>query len=107
MERTGSEPDVVGYDHGSTVIFYNYSPESPEGSVMVMADPMDFEMVGKTEYLELQNLDKFDTKNSSWVKTPRDISDLDGALLGDQRYNTMLFYHIVANSQYAVSGFRG
>ena len=107
MERSGSEPEVVGYDHGSTVIFYDYSPESPEGSVMVTADPMGFEMVDKTEYLEHQNLDKLNTKTSSWVKMPRNIRDLGGAMFGDRRYNTMLFNHIVANSHYAVNGFRG
>ena len=129
MERTGGEPDVVGQDEKTGVyIFYDCSAESPAGrrnfcydrralesrkehkpenSAVDMADAMGIEILTEEQYRELQKLGEFDTKTSSWVKTPVEIRDLGGALFCDRRYNTVFVYHNGAESYYAARGFRG
>lgn len=129
MERTGGEPDVVGHDKktGQT-IFYDCSAESPKGrrslcydrqalnsrkehkpknSAMDMASGMGIEMLTEEQYRELQKLGVFDTKTSSWVKTPPDIRKLGGALFCDRRYGHVFVYHNGAESYYGARGFRG
>jgi len=129
MERTGGEPDVVGHDQktGET-IFYDCSAESPKGRRSVcydregqesrkehkpennaidMAAAMGIALLTEAEYRALQQLGEFDTKTSSWVKTPSDIRKLGGALFADRRYNTVFVYHNSAPSYYAARGFRG
>ncbi len=129
MERTGGEPDVVGYDSMTgEYIFYDCSAESPKGrrnvcydrealesrkehkpenSAMNMAVAMGIEILREEQYRELQQLGNFDTKTSSWVKTPADIRKLGGAIFCDRRYNTVFLYHNGAESYYGVRGFRG
>ena len=129
MERTGGEPDVVGYDKKTgEYIFYDCSAESPEGrrnicydrdalearkehkpgnSAVDMAAAMGIELLTEEQYRELQKLGNFDTKTSSWVITPADIRKLGGALFADCRYNTVFVYHSSAPSYYSVRGFRG
>jgi hypothetical protein len=129
MERTGGEPDVVGYDEKTgEFIFYDCSAESPKGRRSVcydrealesrkaykpedtaidMATYMGIELLTEEEYRELQKLGKFDTKTSSWVKTPSDIRKLGGAIFCDRRYETVFMYHNGADSYYAARGFRG
>ncbi|MEG2101828.1 MAG: DUF4256 domain-containing protein [Flavobacterium sp.] len=129
MERTEGEPDVVGYDSKTgEYIFYDCSPESPKGrrsicydhealekrkehkpkdSAINMADEMGIQILNEQEYKELQKLGKFDTKTSSWIKTPADIRKLGGAVFSDFRYNTVFVYHNGADSYYAARGFRG
>lgn len=129
MERTGGEPDVVGYDKKSDVfIFYDCSEESPKGrrsicydrealesrkehkpkdSAMGMAAAMGIELLTEEQYRELQKLAEFDTKTSSWVKTPSNIRELGGALFCDRRFGTIFLYHNGAESYYAARGFRG
>ena len=129
MERTGGEPDVVGYDRkAGEYIFYDCSAESPKGrrsfcydrealesrkenkpenSAIAMAHAMGVELLTEAEYRELQKLEQFDTKTSSWVKTPAEIRKLGGALFCDRRYNTVFLYHNGAESYYAARGFRG
>src|SRR5215469_12479719 len=129
MERTGGEPDVVG-DHKETgeYIFYDCSTESPKGrrsvcydrealearkehkpkdSAVGMATAMGIELLTEEQYRELQNLGEFDTKTSSWVKTPSRIRKLGGALFCDRRFDTVFVYHNGAESYYAGRGFRG
>jgi hypothetical protein len=129
MERTGGEPDVVGYDEETgEYVFYDCSAESPKGRRSVcydrealesrkehkpennaidMAAAMGIELLTEEQYRELQKLGNFDTKTSSWVKTPSDIRKLGGALFADRRYNTVFVYHNSAPSYYAARGFRG
>jgi Protein of unknown function (DUF4256) len=129
MERTGGEPDVVGHDKKtSEYIFYDCSPESPKGRRSVcydrealesrkehkpkdnaidMAAAIGIELLTEEQYRELQKLGNFDSKTSSWVKTPADIRKLGGALFCDRRYDTVFVYHNGAESYYAARGFRG
>ena len=129
MERTGGEPDVVGYDKKTgEYIFYDCSAESPTGrrsvcydgealesrkenkpktSAMDMAAAMGIELLTEEQYRELQQLGNFDTKTSSWVKTPSEIRKLGGALFCDRRYDHVFLYHNGAESYYAARGFRG
>ena len=129
MERTGGEPDVVDRDKKTgEYIFYDCSPESPKGRRSVcydreslesrkehkpennaidMAASIGIELLTEEQYRELQKLGDFDTKTSSWVKTPSGIRKLGGALFCDRRYDTVFVYHNGAESYYAVRGFRG
>jgi len=129
MERTGGEPDVVGHDKKrGEYILCDCSAESPkgrrslcydrdarefrkehkpEGSAMDMAAGMGVELLTEEQYRELQKLGNFDTKTSSWVKTPVDIRKLGGALFCDRGYDTVFVYHNGAESYYAARGFRG
>src|SRR5438445_13454199 len=129
MERTGCEPAVVGFDKKTgEYIFFDCSAESPKGrrsvcydrealesrkehkpkdSAMNMAAAMGIELLTEEQYRELQRLGEFDTKTSSWVKTPSAIRKLGGALFCDRRYNTVFVYHNGAESYYAARGFRG
>ncbi len=129
MERTGGEPDVVGFDKETgEFIFYDCSPESPKGRRSVcydrealesrkkhkpqnnaidMARDMGIEILSEEQYRELQKLGHFDTKTSSWVKTPENIRKLGGAIFCDRRYGTVFVYHNGADSYYASRGFRG
>jgi len=129
MERTGGEPDVVGHDKKTgEYIFHDCSSESPKGRRSVcydrealearkehkpadnaidMAAAMGIELLTEEQYRELQKLGEFDTKTSSWVKTPSDIRKLSGALFCDRRYDTVFVYHNGAESYYAARGFRG
>jgi hypothetical protein len=129
MERTAGEPDVVGHDKKtSEYIFYDCSPESPKGrrsicydrealesrkenkpkdNAIEMAAAMGIELLTEEQYRELQNLGEFDTKTSSWVKTPPAVRKLGGALFCDRRFDTVFVYHNGAESYYAARGFRG
>jgi hypothetical protein len=129
MEKTGGEPDVVGHDKKTgEYIFFDCSPESPKGrrsvcydrealearkehkpkdSAMNMAAAMGIEILTEDEYRELQKLGDFDTKTSSWVKTPSDIRKLGGAIFCDQRYDHVFLYHNGAESYYGARAFRG
>ena len=128
MERTGGEPDAVGHDKKTgEYIFYDCSAESPKGrrsvcydrealdsrkenkpenSAIDMAAAMGVELLTEEQYRELQTFGHFDTKTSSWVKTPPDIRKLGGAIFCDRRYNTVFVYHNGAESYYAARGFR-
>ena len=129
MERTGGEPDVVGHDKKTgEYIFYDCSAESPNGRRSVcydreglesrkeykpeknaidMAAAMGIELLTEEQYRELQQLENFDTKTSSWVKTPSEIRKLGGALFADRRYGHVFVYHNSAPSYYAARAFRG
>lgn len=129
MERTGGEPDAVGYDEKTgEYIFYDCSAESPTGrrslcydrealesrktykpenNAIDMAADMGIELLTEEQYRELQKLGNFELKTSSWVKTPAEIRKLGGALFCDRRYDRVFVYHNGAESYYAVRGFRG
>ena len=129
MERTGGEPDVVGLDKKTgEYIFYDCSEESPKGrrsvcydgkalksrkehkpknSAMDMAAAMGIELLTEEQYRQLQKFGNFDTKTSSWIKTPSDIRKLGGAIFADYRYGNVFMYHNDAESYYAVRAFRG
>ena len=129
MERTGGEPDVINFDKNTgEYLFYDCSAESPKGrrsicydaealesrkeykpenSATNMAAAMGIDLLTEEQYRELQKLGKFDTKTSSWVKTPPEIRDLGGALFCDRRYNHVFVYHNGAESYYAARAFRG
>ena len=129
MERTGGEPDVVGHDKKTgEYIFYDCSAESPKdrrslcydrealesrkenkpkGNAVDMAAAMGIELLTEEQYRQLQQLGEFDTKTSSWVKTPPEVRKLGGALFCDRRFNTVFVYHNGAESYYAGRAFRG
>jgi hypothetical protein len=137
MERTGGEPDIVGHDKKTgEYIFYDCSAETPmgrryicydregqdarkkrsggkkgdggpAGNAIDMADAMGIEILTEEQYRELQKLGDFDTKTSSWVKTPADIRKLGGAIFADRRYDHVFVYHNSAPSFYSVRAFRG
>jgi hypothetical protein len=128
MERTGGEPDVVSHDNKTgDYTFYDCSAESPKGrrsicydreglesrkehkpdnNAIDMAASMGIELLTEEQYRELQKLGNFDTKTSSWVKTPEEIRKLGGALFCDRRYDHVFVYHNGAESYYGVRGFR-
>src|SRR6266404_1210473 len=129
MERTGGEPDVVGFDKKTgEYTFYDCSAESPKGrrslcydgealesrkehkpknNAFDMAAAMGIDLLSEEQYRELQKLGNFDTKTSSWIKTPSDIRELGGAVFCDRRYDHVFVYHNGAESYYAARGFRG
>ncbi|EMK16827.1 PF14066 family protein [Leptospira kirschneri str. 200803703] len=129
MEKTGGEPDVIAYDQKTgEYIFYDCSAESPKDrrsvcydrealesrkehkpkdNALDMATSMGIEILAEEQYRELQKFGKFDTKTSSWIKTPSDIRKLGGAIFADFRYGHVFVYHNGAESYYAVRGFRG
>ena len=129
MERTDGEPDVVGFDKSAgEYIFYDCAAESPKGrrslcydrealesrkehkpanNAIDIAAAMGVELLTEEQYRELQKLGNFDTKTSSWIKTPSEIRKLGGALFCDRRYNTVFVYHNGAESYYSARGFRG
>lgn len=129
MEESGGEPDVIGRDpETGEIIFCDCAAESPLGRrsfcydrealdarklhkpancALDLAAAMGIELLDEEQYRELQALQKFDTKTSSWLKTPPDVRKLGGALFGDFRYGRVFFYHNGADSYYAARGFRG
>lgn len=129
MERTGGEPDVVGYDKKTGEhIFYDCSPESPNGrrslcydqealesrkenkpkdSAVNMAADMGIALLSEEQFRALQQYEAFDLKTSSWVRTPENVRKLGGALFCDRRYDKIFLYHNGADSYYAARGFRG
>jgi hypothetical protein len=129
MEKTGGEPDVIGFDKkAGEFIFCDCSPESPQGrrslcydyeawnsrkehkpknNAMDMAKSMGIEMLTEEQYRDLQSLGAFDLKTSSWVKTPTEIRELGGAIFCDRRFNRVFTYHNGAESYYAGRAFRG
>jgi hypothetical protein len=129
MERTGGEPDVVDYDKETgEYIFFDCSAESPKGrrsicydreglesrkehkpenNAIDMASDMGIEILTEEQYRELQKFGDFDTKTSSWVKTPSEIRKLGGAIFADYRYGNVFVYHNGAQSYYGVRAFRG
>jgi hypothetical protein len=129
MERTGGEPDVVGFDKETgEYIFYDCAAESPKGrrslcydrkawesrkehkpenNAIDMAAAMGIQILTEDEYRELQKLGSFDSKTSSWLETPTDIRKLGGAIFGDYRFGRVFVYHNGAESYYAARGFRG
>ena len=129
MERTGGEPDVVGFDKkAGEYVFYDCSPESPKGrtstcydreglesrkehkpanNAIDMAAEMGIELLTEEQYRELQTLGEFDLKTSSWLLTPTEVRKRGGAIFGDRRYGRVFIYHNGAQSYYGVRGFRG
>ncbi len=129
MERTGGEPDVLGYDESTNeYLFCDCSAESPKGrrsicydreamdsrkehkpenNALDMASDMGIEILTEEQYRELQKSGEYDTKTSSWVKTPEAIRKLGGAIFCDRRYDTVFVYHNGAESYYGARGFRG
>jgi hypothetical protein len=114
MERTGGEPDVVGQDKKTGRASLCYDREAldsrkefkPKNTVIDMAAAMGIELLTEEQYLELQKLGEFDTKSSSWIKTPADIRKLGGALYCDRRYGRVFVGHNGAQSYYGGRGFR-
>lgn len=129
MEQSGGEPDVIGIDRKTgEIIFADCAKESPSGrrslcyddealhsrkehkpqsSAEGMAAKMGIELMSEEDYMNFQKLGPFDTKTSSWLKTPDDIRRLNGAIFGDYRYGRVFIYHNGASSYYAARGFRG
>ncbi len=129
MERTGGEPDVVSYDENTgELVFCDCAAETPigrrnvcydceglesrkehkpENNALDMAAAMGIELLSEEQYRQLQQFGNFDTKTSSWLKTPSEIRKLGGALFGDRRYGHVFIYHNGAQSYYGVRGFRG
>ncbi len=129
METTGGEPDVVGLDENTKAyFFYDCSAETPKGrrsicydqaalaarkehkpkhSAVGMAEEMGIAILSEDEYRILQQLGAFDTKTSSWLKTPPEMRKLSGAIFGDRRFNTVFIYHNGVESYYGGRGFRG
>lgn len=129
MERTGGEPDVVGYDKKTgEYLFFDCSPQSPKGrtslcydrealnsrkehkpksSAEEMAAAIGIELLTEEQYRELQTWGEYDTKSSTWLKTPTEIRKLGGAIFGDRRFNRVFIYHNGAESYYSGRGFRG
>lgn len=129
MEETGGEPDVVGKEEKTgEYVFFDCSAESPKGRRSICYDPdaqasrkqhppknsalgmvaeMGIELMTEEQYRELQQFEKFDTKTSSWIKTPANIRKLGGAIFGDWRYGQVFIYHNGADSYYGARGFRG
>jgi hypothetical protein len=129
MEASGGEPDVIGRDKKTgQVVYCDCSPQSPSGrrsvcydrealdsrkehkpksSAVEMAASMGIELLTEEEYRALQQLEEFDTKTSSWIRTPSDVRSLGGALFCDRRYGKVFTYHNGAESYYAARGFRG
>lgn len=129
MEATGGEPDVIALaEHAAYFVFCDCSPESPAGrrstcydaearasrkearpesSAVEMACAMGVELLTEGQYRELQKVGEFDTKTSSWIKTPADLRELGGALFCDRRYGRVFVYHNGVQSYYAARGFRG
>jgi hypothetical protein len=129
MEASGGEPDIIGKaGRSSAFIFCDCSPESPSGrrstcydaealasrkehkpknSAVEMAAAMGIELLTEEQYRDLQKLGEFDTKTSSWIRTPEDVRALGGALFCDRRYGRVFVYHNGAQSYYAARGFRG
>jgi hypothetical protein len=129
MEKTGGEPDAVGYDEKTgEYIFYDCSAESPKDrrnvcydrealdsrkefkpkdTALDMAAAMGIEILTEEQYRELQKLGNFDTKTSSWLKTPSEIRKLGGAIFADRRYDHVFVYHNGAESYYGARAFRG
>jgi hypothetical protein len=129
MERTGGEPDVIGFDKVTgQFLFCDCSPETPAGrrsvcydgaardarkehkpetSALEMAAAIGIEILAEAQYRELQELGNLDTKTSSWIRTPPAIRELGGALFGDFRYGSVFVYHNGASSYYSNRGFRG
>jgi hypothetical protein len=129
MEATGGEPDVVGHDPNTgEYIFFDCSAETPadrrnlcydrealdarkefkpQNSVLDLAAAMGIELLTEEQYRELQKFGEFDTKTSSWVKTPPDIRKLGGALFCDRRFGHVFVYHNGAQSYYSGRAFRG
>ncbi|MFH4965264.1 DUF4256 domain-containing protein [Gaetbulibacter sp. M235] len=129
MEKTGGEPDVIGFDKNtSEYVFCDCSTESPKerrsvcydrealearkqfkpkNNAIDMAAGMGIEILNEEQYRQLQTLGDFDTKTSSWLKTPSDIRKQGGAVFADFRYGNVFIYHNGAESYYAARGFRG
>lgn len=130
METTGGKPDVIGRDAEGSIIFCDCSPETPagrrntcydragqvdrekkkvfpQGNALDMAAEMGIELLDEEQYRALQKLGPFDTKTSSWLKTPDDVRKLGGAIFGDFRYGRVFIYHNSAGSFYSSRGFRG
>lgn len=129
MEETGGEPDVIGYEHETGLfLFCDCAKESPKGrrslcydrealesrkqnkpktSAVELAAEMGIELMTEEQYRELQKLEEFDLKTSSWIETPEEIRQHGGAIFGDRRYDHVFIYHNGAESYYAARGFRG
>lgn len=128
MERSGGEPDVVGQDRTGEYVYCDCAAESPKGrrsvcydrealesrkehqpgnAAVPMAEAMGIELLTEEAYRALQELGEFDTKTSSWLRTPPEVRKRGGAIFGDRRYGRVFVYHNGAESYYAARGFRG